>query len=156
MNGPLTSAAPLLIHRLRGLCVEGMGTREPGRDALTSQHLSSQCSGLPLSLSLSLLPRSQDAEALCRQTAGWGVPVSVSLSLDSVCPYIIFESADIDSAVDGVMETVFKKRREVLQIMNDIRYISLCPYQNASVRNNRKRMPQEEMYLSTVFRCKPI
>ncbi|XP_012673555.1 aldehyde dehydrogenase family 16 member A1 [Clupea harengus] len=54
----------------------------------------------------------QDAEALCRQTAGWGVPVSVSLSLDSVCPYIIFESADIDSAVDGVMETVFKKRRE--------------------------------------------
>ncbi|XP_076121338.1 aldehyde dehydrogenase family 16 member A1 [Alosa pseudoharengus] len=54
----------------------------------------------------------QDGETLCRQTAGWGVPVSLSLPLDSVCPYIIFESADIDSAVDGVMETVFKKRRE--------------------------------------------
>ncbi|KAL2101125.1 hypothetical protein ACEWY4_002886 [Coilia grayii] len=54
----------------------------------------------------------QDGEALCRQTAGWGVPVSVSLPLDSVCPYIIFESADIDSAVDGVMEAVFKKRKE--------------------------------------------
>ncbi|XP_063046894.1 aldehyde dehydrogenase family 16 member A1 [Engraulis encrasicolus] len=54
----------------------------------------------------------QDGEALCRQTAGWGVPVSVSFPLDSVCPYLIFESADIDSAVDGVMEAVFKKRKE--------------------------------------------
>ncbi|XP_030649309.1 aldehyde dehydrogenase family 16 member A1 [Chanos chanos] len=54
----------------------------------------------------------QDGEMLAKQTAGWGVPVSYSLSLSSVCPLIIFESADIDSAVDGVIETAFKKKRE--------------------------------------------
>uniref|UniRef100_A0AAY4CYK6 Aldehyde dehydrogenase domain-containing protein n=1 Tax=Denticeps clupeoides TaxID=299321 RepID=A0AAY4CYK6_9TELE len=54
----------------------------------------------------------QDGEALCRQTAGWCVPVALSTSPGSVCPVIIFESADIDSALDSVMEAAFKKNRE--------------------------------------------
>ncbi|CAB1341414.1 unnamed protein product [Coregonus sp. 'balchen'] len=54
----------------------------------------------------------KDGEMLCRATAGMGVPVSLSLSLGATCPFIIFESADIDSAVDGVIETAFKKNRE--------------------------------------------
>ncbi|XP_020341799.1 aldehyde dehydrogenase family 16 member A1 [Oncorhynchus kisutch] len=54
----------------------------------------------------------KDGEILCRATAGMGVPVSLSLSLGATCPFIIFESADIDSAVDGVIETAFKKNRE--------------------------------------------
>lgn len=42
-----------------------------------------------------------------------GVPVSVSTCIGSTCPFIIFESADIDSAVDAVIEAAFKKKREV-------------------------------------------
>ncbi|XP_042183975.1 aldehyde dehydrogenase family 16 member A1-like [Oncorhynchus tshawytscha] len=53
----------------------------------------------------------KDGEILCRATAGMGVPVSLSLTLGATCPFI-FESADIDSAVDGVIETAFKKTRE--------------------------------------------
>jgi hypothetical protein len=45
-----------------------------------------------------------------------GVPVSLSLSLGATCPFIIFESAEIDSAVDGGIETAFKKTREVKQM----------------------------------------
>ncbi|KAM6957463.1 aldehyde dehydrogenase family 16 member A1 [Aplochiton taeniatus] len=55
----------------------------------------------------------KDGEALCKATAGMGVPVSLSPSLGATCPFIIFESADIDSAVDGVIETAFKKKREM-------------------------------------------
>ncbi|XP_044036203.1 aldehyde dehydrogenase family 16 member A1 [Siniperca chuatsi] len=55
----------------------------------------------------------QDGVMLCKATAGMGVPVSVSPSIGATCPFIIFESADIDSAVDGVIETAFKKKREV-------------------------------------------
>lgn len=51
---------------------------------------------------------------LCKATAGMGVPVSVSPCIGATCPFIIFESADIDSAVDGVIETAFKKKREVI------------------------------------------
>ncbi|XP_036408841.1 aldehyde dehydrogenase family 16 member A1 [Megalops cyprinoides] len=54
----------------------------------------------------------KEGEMLSRETAGWGVPVSLSLSANAVCPFIIFESADIDSAVDGVIETAFKKKKE--------------------------------------------
>ena len=50
---------------------------------------------------------------LCKATAGMGVPVSLSLSLGATCPFIIFESADIDSAVDGVIEIAFKKKKDV-------------------------------------------
>nr|XP_040045847.1 aldehyde dehydrogenase family 16 member A1 [Gasterosteus aculeatus aculeatus] len=54
-----------------------------------------------------------DAVLLCRATAGMGVPVSVSQNVGARCPFIIFESADIDSAVDAVIEAAFKKKREV-------------------------------------------
>ncbi|XP_067427205.1 aldehyde dehydrogenase family 16 member A1 [Thunnus thynnus] len=50
---------------------------------------------------------------LCKATAGMGVPVSVSPCIGATCPFIIFESADIDSAVDGAIETAFKKKKEV-------------------------------------------
>lgn len=40
--------------------------------------------------------------------AGCGVPVSLSLSVCPVCPFIIFETADVDSAVDGLMDAAFK------------------------------------------------
>lgn len=55
----------------------------------------------------------QGGVMLCKATAGMGVPVSVSPCIGATCPFIIFESADIDSAVDGVIETAFKKKREV-------------------------------------------
>ncbi|XP_053300057.1 aldehyde dehydrogenase family 16 member A1 [Pleuronectes platessa] len=55
----------------------------------------------------------QDGVMLCKATAGMGVPVSVFPGLGATCPFIIFESADIDSAVDGVIEAAFKKKKEV-------------------------------------------
>ncbi|XP_036445459.1 aldehyde dehydrogenase family 16 member A1 isoform X2 [Colossoma macropomum] len=54
----------------------------------------------------------QDGEVLAKQTAGWGLPVSLCLSVSAACPFIIFESADIDSAVDGVIEAAFKKKKD--------------------------------------------
>lgn len=55
----------------------------------------------------------KDGAMLCGATAGMGVPVSVSPCIGATCPFIVFESADLDSAVDGVIEAAFKKRREV-------------------------------------------
>ncbi|KAI3359371.1 hypothetical protein L3Q82_002874 [Scortum barcoo] len=55
----------------------------------------------------------QGGAMLCKATAGMGVPVSVSPCVGATCPFIIFESADIDSAVDGVIETAFKKKKEI-------------------------------------------
>uniref|UniRef100_A0A672G192 Aldehyde dehydrogenase domain-containing protein n=1 Tax=Salarias fasciatus TaxID=181472 RepID=A0A672G192_SALFA len=55
----------------------------------------------------------QDGVTLCESTAGMGVPVSVSPYIGATCPFIIFESADIDSAVEEVIEAAFKKRKEV-------------------------------------------
>ncbi|XP_078125582.1 aldehyde dehydrogenase family 16 member A1 [Sander vitreus] len=55
----------------------------------------------------------QDGVTLCKATAGMGVPVTVSPNIGASCPFIIFESADIDSAVDAVIEAAFKKKREV-------------------------------------------
>lgn len=60
----------------------------------------------------------KDGVTLCKATAGMGVPVSVSPSIGATCPFIIFESADIDSAVDGVIETAFKKKKEVIDTTN--------------------------------------
>ncbi|ROI15136.1 Aldehyde dehydrogenase family 16 member A1 [Anabarilius grahami] len=54
----------------------------------------------------------QTGEAVAKATAGWGVPMTLSLSHNSVCPFIIFDSADLDSAVDGVIELAFKKKRD--------------------------------------------
>ncbi|XP_051571936.1 aldehyde dehydrogenase family 16 member A1 isoform X2 [Myxocyprinus asiaticus] len=59
----------------------------------------------------------QTGEALAKAVAGWGVPMSLSLSFSSVCPFIIFESADIDSAVDGVIEIAFKKKRDLQWVL---------------------------------------
>lgn len=42
-----------------------------------------------------------------------GVPVSLSVCVGSTCPFIIFDSADIDSAVDEVIQAAFKMKREV-------------------------------------------
>nr|XP_023654391.1 aldehyde dehydrogenase family 16 member A1 [Paramormyrops kingsleyae] len=54
----------------------------------------------------------KEGRALSREMAGTGVPVWLSLSSSAVCPFIIFDSADIDSAVDGVIEAAFKKKRD--------------------------------------------
>ncbi|XP_061893009.1 aldehyde dehydrogenase family 16 member A1-like [Entelurus aequoreus] len=54
----------------------------------------------------------QDGMKLCKATAGMGVPVSVTPTIGATCPIIIFESADINSAVDDVIETAFKKKKE--------------------------------------------
>ncbi|XP_027019868.2 aldehyde dehydrogenase family 16 member A1 [Tachysurus fulvidraco] len=54
----------------------------------------------------------QDGELLVKEMAGRGVPVSLSLSVCSVCPYIIFETADMDSAVEGLMDAAFKNHAE--------------------------------------------
>lgn len=55
----------------------------------------------------------QEGVNLCKATAGMGVPVSVSANIGGTCPFIIFEMADIDSAVDAVIEAAFKKRKEI-------------------------------------------
>jgi len=55
----------------------------------------------------------QDGVALCQATAGAGVAVSVSAAIGAVCPFIVFESADLDSAVDAAIEAAFRKRKEV-------------------------------------------
>uniref|UniRef100_A0A672ZKV5 Aldehyde dehydrogenase family 16 member A1-like n=1 Tax=Sphaeramia orbicularis TaxID=375764 RepID=A0A672ZKV5_9TELE len=55
----------------------------------------------------------QCASVVCRATAGVGVPVSVSVTVGSICPFVIFETADVDSAVDAVIEAAFKKNKEV-------------------------------------------
>lgn len=69
----------------------------------------------------------QDGVALCKATAGMGIPVSVSACVGATCPFIIFESADIDSAVDAVIEAAFKKKREVTDINKDL-YLLLTPH----------------------------
>lgn len=50
---------------------------------------------------------------MCEATAGLGVPVSVSVSVGSSCAFIVFDTADIDSAVDGVIEAAFKTKTDV-------------------------------------------
>uniref|UniRef100_A0A3Q2FW60 Aldehyde dehydrogenase 16 family, member A1 n=1 Tax=Cyprinodon variegatus TaxID=28743 RepID=A0A3Q2FW60_CYPVA len=55
----------------------------------------------------------QDGLTLCKAAAGAGLPVSVSQCIGATCPFIIFESADIDSAVDEVIQIAFKKKKEV-------------------------------------------
>ncbi|XP_056157937.1 aldehyde dehydrogenase family 16 member A1 [Lampris incognitus] len=59
----------------------------------------------------------QDGVTLCKATAGMGVPVSLSVSIGSICPFIIFESADIDSAVDEVIDAAFKKKKEIQWVL---------------------------------------
>ncbi|KAK3553084.1 hypothetical protein QTP86_031352, partial [Hemibagrus guttatus] len=54
----------------------------------------------------------QDGELLVKQMAGRGIPVSLSLSVCSVCPFIVFETADVDSAVDGLMNAALKNYSE--------------------------------------------
>lgn len=69
----------------------------------------------------------QDGAELCKATAGLGVPVSVSACIGATCPFIVFESADIDSAVDAVISAAFKKNREVShRDRNMPEYIKCC------------------------------
>uniref|UniRef100_A0A674MJC8 Aldehyde dehydrogenase 16 family, member A1 n=1 Tax=Takifugu rubripes TaxID=31033 RepID=A0A674MJC8_TAKRU len=55
----------------------------------------------------------QDGAMLCEATAGMGVPLSVSVCAGSSCAFIIFDTADIDSAVDGVIEAAFGTKTNV-------------------------------------------
>ncbi|XP_034046358.1 aldehyde dehydrogenase family 16 member A1 [Thalassophryne amazonica] len=55
----------------------------------------------------------QDGVMLCKATAGMGVSVAVSPYISATCVFIVFESADIDSAVDATIEAAFKKNKEV-------------------------------------------
>ncbi|KAM3597502.1 uncharacterized protein V6R79_005452 [Siganus canaliculatus] len=55
----------------------------------------------------------QGGVALCKATAGMGVPVSVTPCIGATCPFIVFESADIDSAVEEVLDAAFRKKKEV-------------------------------------------
>ncbi|KAM9780281.1 aldehyde dehydrogenase family 16 member A1 [Neosynchiropus ocellatus] len=55
----------------------------------------------------------QDGVELCKATAGSGVPVTLTPNIGTTCPIIIFESADLHSAVDAVVEVAFKKKKEV-------------------------------------------
>uniref|UniRef100_H3D0P4 Aldehyde dehydrogenase 16 family, member A1 n=1 Tax=Tetraodon nigroviridis TaxID=99883 RepID=H3D0P4_TETNG len=50
---------------------------------------------------------------LCEAAAGWGIPVSVSVCVGSSCPFIVFDTADIDSAVDGLIEAAFRTKTDV-------------------------------------------
>lgn len=50
---------------------------------------------------------------LCEATAGMGVPLSVSVCARSSCAFIVFDTADIDSAVDGVIEAAFGTKTNV-------------------------------------------
>ncbi|XP_041824718.1 aldehyde dehydrogenase family 16 member A1 [Melanotaenia boesemani] len=59
----------------------------------------------------------EDGVTLCKASAGMGAPVSVSPCTGATCPFIIFESADIDSTVDEVMEAAFKKKKEVYWVL---------------------------------------
>ncbi|XP_008329004.2 aldehyde dehydrogenase family 16 member A1 [Cynoglossus semilaevis] len=59
----------------------------------------------------------EGAVALCKATAGMGLTLSVSPCIGGTCPFIIFESADIDSAVDEVIAAAFKKRKEVQWVL---------------------------------------
>lgn len=55
----------------------------------------------------------QDGLTLCKSSAGMGVPISISPCIGATCPFIVFESADINSAVDEVIQVAFKKKTEV-------------------------------------------
>lgn len=54
-----------------------------------------------------------DGVELCRATAGRGVPVPLTPNIGATCPFIVFESADLHSAVDAVVEAAFRKKKEV-------------------------------------------
>lgn len=62
--------------------------------------------------------------------------MSVSLWTGALCPFIIFESADIDSAVDEVIDTAFKKKKEVMHAVkyllleDEMQHLSCHPQKN--------------------------
>lgn len=61
-----------------------------------------------------------------------GVPVSISSCVGATCPFIIFESADIDSAVDEVIQIAFKKKKEVGE-EKQLQLVSCCLQVHQSV-----------------------
>ncbi|CAL8305362.1 unnamed protein product [Merluccius merluccius] len=80
-------------------------------------NLGATVAGNPTVNSVTYSGNKQDGVALCKTTAGAGVAVSVSPVVGASCPFIIFESADIDSAVDGAIEAAFKKRKEIQWVL---------------------------------------
>ncbi|TSQ24031.1 Aldehyde dehydrogenase family 16 member A1 [Bagarius yarrelli] len=79
-------------------------------------------------MSMDFGPRAQssagtaaDGEFLVKAVAGRGLPVSLSLSVCSVCPFIIFDTADVDSAVDALIDAAFNNRNEGLY-----QFLSVC------------------------------
>ncbi|CAL8316954.1 unnamed protein product [Arctogadus glacialis] len=76
-----------------------------------------RCGQNPAVNSVTYCGNKQDGAALCKATAGLGVAVCVSPAVGATCPFVVFESADIDSAVDGAIEAAFKKRKEVQWVL---------------------------------------
>lgn len=89
-------------------------------------------------------PLLQDGAALCKATAGMGIPVSVSACVGATCPFIIFESADIDSAVDAVIEAAFKKKREVTDINKDL-YLLLTAHPTSFYQSTHSLPPSGQL-----------
>ncbi|KAM4717540.1 aldehyde dehydrogenase family 16 member A1 [Anableps anableps] len=110
---PGRSAAPpaLLLAQL----FSGAGLPSGTLNILTGSDvtLSAKVSQNPSVSYITYCGNKQDGLALCKASAGLGVPVSVSTCIGATCPFIIFESADIDSAVDEVIQIAFKKKKEV-------------------------------------------
>ena len=63
---------------------------------------------LLLSLSLSL---SQVGQILRKATAGTGV--KLSLELGGKSPFVVYNSADLDSAVEGIVDAIFFNQGQV-------------------------------------------
>ncbi|KAJ0001522.1 hypothetical protein NQD34_006542 [Periophthalmus magnuspinnatus] len=109
--GHSTAPAALLLAQL----FIGAGLPAGALNVLTGSDMS-LCAQVAQNLSISYVTYSgnkQDGVNLCKATAAFGIPVSVSASIGATCPFIIFDTADIDSAVDGVIEAAFKKKKEV-------------------------------------------
>ncbi|KAM6905596.1 aldehyde dehydrogenase family 16 member A1 [Xenentodon cancila] len=109
--GRSTAPPALLLAQL----FSGAGLPAGALNVLTGSDvtLGAKLAQNPIISYLTFIGNKQDGIKLCKASAGIGVHVSVSLSTGAMCPFIIFESADIDSAVDEVIETAFKKKKEV-------------------------------------------
>ncbi|XP_029013934.1 aldehyde dehydrogenase family 16 member A1 isoform X1 [Betta splendens] len=109
--GQCTAPAALLLAQL----FTGAGLPSGALNVVTRSDFS-LCAKVAQNPSISYVTyigNKEDGVMLCKATAGMGVPVSVSPYIGALCPLIIFESADIDSAVDGVIDAAFKTKKEV-------------------------------------------
>ncbi|KAJ0057950.1 hypothetical protein NL108_007164 [Boleophthalmus pectinirostris] len=109
--GYCTAPAALLLAQL----FIGAGLPAGALNVLTGSDMS-LCAQVAQNLSINYVTycgNKQDGVNLCKASSAFGVPISVSASIGATCPFIIFDTADIDSAVDGVIEAAFKKKKEV-------------------------------------------